>query len=441
MNLLFGLRQGNGAPVDPALLFTMGASFPSMDQAAAHWHSDSVGLGCLPGLHTPAADAAPAHDDVRGLHGIASGRLINRGELGHALGIPTATAHELSDSALILAAWARWQADCVHHLDGDWHFALWDAPAQRLFLARRSSRQQQLLLSPQPRVFRLCLAPQKPLLALTQIPQRLHRERMAQILSGSLGDGSESGYADIQRLPAAHTLTLDADGLRVQQYWFPETLSPLHIDDHEAVAEFLRLYRRAVDARIPVDGKTGAMLSGGLDSGSLAVLAAEILGERGRSLSAFASVPITATAPDLAGKGAVDEGPLAAAVAEMSGNIQLTRITAEGHSPLAAIAHMLWVHDEPSYPASNSYWLSSLYTEAKAQGITVLLNGTVGNDTVSWRGIPPNLWQALLQAGPGAMGQRWQQIRAQSGLSPTATFWSVLLKPILRAHAPPCALS
>ena len=119
-------------------------------------------------------------------------------------------------------------------------------------------------------------------------------------------------------------------------------------------------------------------------------------------------------------------------MAQAAGNIHLSLVGAEEISPLAGIERMLRVHDEPSYPAGNSYWLAAIYTAAHAAGVTTLLTGTAGNDTVSWRGVAPDL-TGLLRAGrPGALVDGLAKLRARSALSARAVLWTALVKPLLR---------
>jgi hypothetical protein len=42
----------------------------------------------------------------------------------------------LSDAELLLHAYAVWEERCLDHLEGDFSFALWDCPRQRLMCAR-----------------------------------------------------------------------------------------------------------------------------------------------------------------------------------------------------------------------------------------------------------------------------------------------------------------
>ncbi|MHB8066273.1 MAG: hypothetical protein ACYDIC_00075 [Desulfobaccales bacterium] len=62
--------------------------------------------------------------------------LDNREELLDELGLSAEERRVLPDSLLIHRAYIRWGEDCVHHLLGDWHFALWDMKNRKFFLAR-----------------------------------------------------------------------------------------------------------------------------------------------------------------------------------------------------------------------------------------------------------------------------------------------------------------
>ena len=434
MNALFGLWQIDGAPVAPAHLSRMAASLDFWGaEPPALWAGDSLTLGNRPGPTDPPVTAQPIHDSARGLTLAASARLIHRGELAANLSISSGELPVLSDGHLLLAAWQRWGVDCVHHLNGDWHFALWDAPARRLFLARDQHGTSSFYYHRGHNFFAFA-STQKPLLALPSIPQQPNLARIVQIVSGVMGDGSQTGYTHLNRLPPAHWLLLDGDGLlRVSRYWYPENLPEIRLGNDDAYVDaFLHHYRAAVESRLAAKGETGLMLSGGLDSGSLAALAGPALAERGKALHAFTSVPVGQTAADLAGGGPLDEGPLAQAVVEAVGNIHLTRVGAADISPLAGVERMLWVHDEPTYPAGNSYWLAAIQMAARDAGVTTLFSGTAGNDTVSWRGVSPDLTGLLWRKGTGVAVDALRRMHARTGLSPVALLWTGAAKPLLR---------
>ena len=68
---------------------------------------------------------------------VADARIDGRPELRSALAdAGWAPDADVPDAELVVRAYLAWGPDCVHHLMGDFAFAIWDAPAQRLFCAR-----------------------------------------------------------------------------------------------------------------------------------------------------------------------------------------------------------------------------------------------------------------------------------------------------------------
>lgn len=61
--------------------------------------------------------------------------------------------------------------------------------------------------------------------------------------------------------------------------------------DEEYRALFLSTFRKAVDGFLHTSGEVGIMLSGGLDSSSVAAAAASKFGEEGRKLYSYTAVP------------------------------------------------------------------------------------------------------------------------------------------------------
>src|ERR1700728_1797458 len=79
-------------------------------------------------------DAQPLHDANISL--VADLRLDNREEIAAELSIGAAALADMSDSALLFAAYKKWGVDCVEHLLGDFAFAVWNSAKNTLMLAR-----------------------------------------------------------------------------------------------------------------------------------------------------------------------------------------------------------------------------------------------------------------------------------------------------------------
>ncbi len=101
------------------------------------------------------------------------------------------------------------------------------------------------------------------------------------LLFGLNCDAATTTFRDIRRLPAAHTMTISSEGLRIQRYWSVPTDGRIRyrrVEDY--VEHFQILLQAAVADRTRVD-RAGILLSGGLDSGTVAATARELSGRVG----------------------------------------------------------------------------------------------------------------------------------------------------------------
>jgi asparagine synthase (glutamine-hydrolysing) len=331
-------------------------------------------------------ECLPYRDDAADLIITARARLDNREELAAALEIPPTELKTTPDSSLILQAYRKWGTDCTQRLLGDWCFAIWDGCQRRLFIARDHFGNTGLYYHYQDRSF-FFASSLKGLLARREVPRRLNELRLAQLLVCWHEHGAPTCYQEIFRLPPAHALTVGSQGIRVWQYWFLEDTPPLHLgSDQEYLEAFLDLYTQAVRCRLRSLRSVGVTLSGGLDSGSVAALAARELKKAGKVLSAFSSVPQYnpdgVVAPGRFG----DETSCIEATSRHAGNIENIYIRAEEISPLDGIRQGLYLHDEPGHAAANYFWMTGLLQAAQCRGFGVLLTGQGGNGTVSWSG-------------------------------------------------------
>src|SRR6185436_10641280 len=97
------------------------------------------------------------------------------------------------------------------------------------------------------------------------------------LLFGFNQDLTTTSFADVQRLAPAHRATFSADGVRVERYWRLPVDEPIRYrraSDYEE--HFRELLETAVGDRLRTD-RVGIFMSGGLDSGTLAATACELL--------------------------------------------------------------------------------------------------------------------------------------------------------------------
>lgn len=364
---------------------------------------------------------------------IADVRLDNRDELGRELGIDPAEARTLPDAAFILRAWERWGEALFGRLYGDYAFALWDAGAQRLMLARDPLGGRSLHYH-QGKDFLAFASMPRGLHALPDIPDAPDEVRIAEMLALLPEAGPRSFYDQISRVELGQFVVVTRDGISTHSHWNPtrETIAPWHGGDPaEALREHLD---RAVAARLRGAGEqVAAHLSAGYDSAAVASTAARLLAVEGGRVVAFTSVPRRGfDGPDPAGR-IGNEGPLAAATAALYPNMEHVLVPSDGGSVIDDFDRDHALLGRPIFNPSNQRWNNAINAEARSRGIEVMLTGSVGNMTLSyagWQLLPELVMQgrflrllremrAVARAGHG----RWRGLAVRA-LGPWAPDWA-----------------
>ena len=287
MSGIVGIFRRDGAPVERSLLrsLTHFLSYRGPD-ARDVWSDGEVGFGhtMLRTTHESVNESQPASLDGR-FYITADARLDDRAELETKLDrAERRIRRNAPDPELILHAYAAWGEECVRHLRGDFAFAIWDARRRTLFCARDHFGVKPFYYSDLGELF---------LFSNTLDCVRLHPEvsddfneaAIADFLLFGLNcDLATTTFRDIQRLPPAHVLTVSPEGLRIDRYWSVPTDGRIRYHrDADYIEHFQVLMRAAVADRLRTD-RAGVLLSGGLDSSSVAATA--------RELSAKSSAPV-----------------------------------------------------------------------------------------------------------------------------------------------------
>ena len=410
LSSIFGIVRRDGGPLDPADLHDLGRRLQGWNRdGLGEWADGAAGLGQARDFTTPEAEREELPSVEPGLVFTAAARLDNRDELFAELGLDRTTSPARADVDVVHAAYRRWGERAPLHLLGDWSLAAWHPAERRLFLARDQFGTASLHYVSSSGLF--AFAPSfRAMVALAGPEAAVDELWLAHyLISWPMLDGSRTLCREVRRLPPAHLLTLTPERLEVRCYWRMEEVepeSPRPVSEYaEGLAERLD---DAVRARLRCRKRVGATLSGGLDSGSVAVSAARLLRTDGASLRAFTSVP-AAAAPHISPSRFGDELPFAQATAAHAGNIDLNPIPCPGASPIAAIRDTLRIHGQPVHGSANAYWMQEIDRSAAAAGCDVLLVGQHGNAGISWTGETSSqpLAYQLRALGAGGAAQAW----------------------------------
>lgn len=205
------------------------------------------------------------------------GRLDNRQYLLHLLQPRCAEPVRLSDATLVAHAYRRWGEMCPEHLLGDFSFALWDAQKHHLFLVRDALGGRELHYFTNEK-WLVAASEIQQVLAHPAVCRMLNEGKVAEYLAGVWLDTQETFYTGVQACPPGHTLTVTTGNIGRHQYWMLDPEKRLHLrDDREYATRFRSLLTEAVGCRLRTTGPLAVSLSGGLDSTSIAVVAASML--------------------------------------------------------------------------------------------------------------------------------------------------------------------
>ncbi len=353
--------------------------------ARAAWTEGPAALGIALLAATPEAmvERLPLHHAPSGCTITGDIRIDNRGELVAALGFDAA-GQVVGDGEIVLHAYLTWGTDCLARLLGDFAFAIWDAPRHRLLCARDQMGMRPFLYHHAPGTLFSFASETDALLAHPAIPSRINDARIADFLEDMEAlDLTSTFYRDLYRLPPAHALIIEGDGLRTWRYWQPEPPVTLQLKDNAAYAEaFLSVFTESVRDRLRAPpGKLGSMLSGGMDSGSVTAVAARLLRKAGAPL--LPSFSATSAAPDC-----VETRTIRAA--QTLPHIAPNDVALEGFGEYAdELLRLTQASGEPF--DGHMAMLRAVYLAAHKAGITVMLDGAGGDttlmadDMVAWR--------------------------------------------------------
>jgi asparagine synthase (glutamine-hydrolysing) len=307
-----------------------------------------------------AGGAQPLGNEDGTIQTIFNGEIWNFHELRDTLERAGHTFRTRCDTEVLVHGYEEWGMRLAEHLDGMFAFALWDARAERLLLARDRVGKKPLYVSRTGSGLAFGSDARSVLLAAGLTPS-VRRDALAEFLFQRYVGAPRSLFEGIDRLPPGHQAVYDRTTYFEEPYW------ELHPGETRPLEETsLRgLLRESVRARLQSDVPLGVLLSGGIDSSAVLGLMREAGAE------SIASFTIGFTNP------VYDERPLAriAAVRNATEHHEVVVDEHRFHEPLARLA---WFRDEPIAEPSEIPLL--LLAEEAGRHVKVVLSGDGGDE-------------------------------------------------------------
>ena len=366
-----GICSVDGRPVDERMLERMAATLAHRGPDGEGFHVDdqagpSVGLVNRRLAVVDIEGGAQPMSTEDSIHTITyNGELFNADEVRRELESRGQRFRSRSDTEVFLRGYAEWGEAVLDRLNGMWAVAIWDRRERRLFLARDRLGVKPLVYADTPAG--LVFASEiKALTASGLVPRELDAQALPYYLSFFAVSEPHSLIRGVRRLPAGHSLTVDAGGIKERQYWdcaLPEE------DDRgrEAYREEVEaLLDDSVRRRMVSDVPLGVLLSSGVDSSLVATLAAR-----------HSDAPVRTFTLGF-GRTEGDERAAAMRMARALG-AEHAEAEASPQEVMTRLPDLLEAYDEPGESLLQTNFVCGL----AAQDVTVALSGLGGDELFS----------------------------------------------------------
>jgi asparagine synthase (glutamine-hydrolysing) len=389
------------------------------------WHFLEMEGGCLGFNRLSIQDLSingrqPMTSPESGAAIVFNGEIYNYVELAEELRSRGFNFKSRSDTEVLLSSYELEGEQCLASLNGMFAFAIYSPQQEELFVARDRFGIKPFYYYLDGSFF--CFASEiKALLTLPFVPKRPNLPYLYSSLFERSSDTSDAtSFEGIYQLRPAHRLVLKRQSwhLDFRRYWsLPEQEpKPLEMSSLNAVAdEFKDLFASSVRLRLRSDRPVGLLLSGGMDSSSIAAMIAQA-----RSGSSGSSLPTDISGfYTMALKGDVlDESHFAECTAQHFG-IPLQKIEVGSLNLESLIPLTLWHNDEPFESLNRCihwYMMNILATEH----VIVILNGQGGDETMGGyydRLVGSTLMLRLLRDGFNSFLAEWNATQNLCGFS------------------------
>ncbi len=270
-----------------------------------------------------------------------------------------------TDTEVILHLYEELGENCVQRLNGMFTFAIWDSVRRSLFIARDRLGIKPLFYSFEPGNALVFGSEIKTILEVG-VSRKADPQALYDYLSLMYVPTPSTAYAAIKKLPPGCVMTCSREGLQIKQYWdvpLPRIGEEEPLDRHYE-QEILMLIETSIRSHMIADVTVGALLSGGLDSTTVAAVMARKL-----------QMPLLTFTAGF-DRRSYDEAPEARLVANTLGTQHREQTVSPGM--IDSIPDLLNFFDEPfaDYSAIPTFLVSKM----AAQHVKVVLTGDGGDE-------------------------------------------------------------
>lgn len=265
----------------------------------------------------------------------------------------------------IIPLYEQYGCDCVKHICDPISFCLYDSNKQLLLVFRDRLGVQQMYYSQLPTgvVFGSSL---KDVLQHVKRPQLRAHELAQPIRHNYPIDLQHTWIEQIKRLRAGEYAVVDKDGLRTYTYWKRNHTPIFTGTKQKAIQQVRQLIRNSVKRCMQAEGPVAVLLSGGIDSTTLALFAKECQNE------------VHVISAGYKGQHACDERVVARRFAEEH-DLIYHEVELDVNDFQSLFDEYVPYIDEPCFDVSSMSQFA-LYKKAAEMGFKVILSGLGGDE-------------------------------------------------------------
>ena len=190
-----------------------------------------------------------------------------------------------SDTEVLLHVLVKKGRQALAELRGMFALALWDAHQKCLFLARDPFGKKPLYYAERGGAF-LFASEVKALLEHPLISREVDAGALAKYFLYEYVPAPSTGFKDVWQVPMGYCILVTSNSLNRQQWWKP-TFRPKHVSrpERETLEVFDDKLATAIKRRMVADVPVGGLLSGGVDSTTIAWYMKQATAEKVHSFS------------------------------------------------------------------------------------------------------------------------------------------------------------
>ena len=252
------------------------------------WLEKTVALGMrrlsIIDLHT---GEQPVYNEDKSVVVVMNGELYNFREVRKDLEKRGHKFETNTDTEILPHLYEEYGDAMIEQINGMFAFALWDKTKKKLLIARDRFGEKPLYYGVFDGKFIFASEP-KVLLEHPSVKAEINTDALRHYLSFDYVPAPLSIYRGISKLPAAHLLTIENGEVKTRRYWNLSWQKQERNGNStfEKAAEDLReLLGDAVRMRLVSDVPLGILLSGGVDSSTVAAFAQQFSSEKVKTFS------------------------------------------------------------------------------------------------------------------------------------------------------------